>query len=130
MPDLEDVIWKDDFPWSDPQVNPLRAGWYSLRDVLARAIVPALDQLIANNHGHPAELMEGPVGLLTSPRTRKWVDVMVRIRNGFAAHTRLQDISFTEFDSREEFDAECERLGQVRDEGLELFAKWYEHLWD
>lgn len=126
---MEDRVWDDDFPWHDPETNFLRAGWYSLDDVLARAIIPALDRMIEDNNGSPAGMLEDDVDPRTATPEQwdaahaKWEETLRAIREGFQAHL---DLNYN-------YKLNVEQ-GMLREherrKGLRLFAEWYEHLWD
>ena len=106
-----DKFWEGLDSYAASNKNPLIRGYYSLDTVLAHLMVPALDHFIANQHGHPYEVAPD-----------EWMRILTQIRDGFASHIRLLDLDYTN-------EEEGPLQEQVKS-GLELFGKWYHHLWD
>lgn len=117
MKDLDP--YADSFDWTSPKVNVLVARWPELCDMVASAIVPALDRLIADPAGYPAEF--GEEATTEDEAVARWNDVLVKIRAGFHAHTQLHECLL--------HGEAINRAAKEREEGLALFAQYFPHLW-
>lgn len=114
--------YAEGFDWSDPANNVLVARWPELCDMVAKAILPALDRLIEDNHGYPLEFTPEEAAD-EEEAAEKWLKVLHTIREGFAAHVRMdgdEDLGPDGYDEAR----------KARDEGLTLFAKHFADLWD
>lgn len=106
---------------NNPDTNPLLAGWYSLDSAIAHMIIPALTKLIDNAHGYPISPDSFAQTLNTDdPQHEHWLDLLRRMRAGFEAHIKIESAG----------DDNINDLVDTREDGLVLFATWFQHLWD
>jgi hypothetical protein len=109
--------YADDFDWASPDTNVLLARWPELCDMVAYAIVPALDRLITDPAGFPSSLTDATES--EEEAEKLWHDILTAIKGGFEAHIALEEFAV----------ADRERAVEERKEGLALFAKHFPHLW-
>ena len=115
--------YAEGFDWSSPTNNVLVARWPELCDMVAHAIIPALDRLIADPAGYPVDFTGMPTsGLpayMVEESSQRWSDILITIRRGFEAHLELDQL----------VGARRDQATEDRKEGLALFAQYFPHLW-
>lgn len=89
---------------------------WNLGDCLAYWLPDAVRR-IADGHSYP--------GVDGAATPEEWQDVLERIARGFEAWTEINDVD-TDWQDKELM----AKLETEYDEGIELFAKWFGHLWD
>lgn len=139
--DIQDALFCKDYPYDDPEHNPMRAIWYNLNDVLAWSIIPALDQMITNCHGYPSELLPEEFqhvgGWMTAEHKEaakyayeEWLSILRDIRRGFIAYRCSLSLFRSQFEDEQTYLEAKHRLLKMQTQGLRLFAEWYPSLWD
>lgn len=119
---LEHKMWGNlDTYAKDPKRNPLLLGWYSLNDVLAVMIIPALDKLIEDNVGVPSEITRRYATI--EEADHEWKRRLREIKAGFEAFKQIENIEY-------ETEEEHQRLVGVYEHGMKMFARYYPNLWD
>lgn len=100
-------------------INRLRRAWqravrghddrdlWNLNHAVAKLIVAGTSGMLEWGHGYPGEL----------DSIEEWNEILTKIRDGFQAY--LDDDWLEHPDNREAFN-----------EGMALFARWFEGLWD
>lgn len=81
---------------------------YSLPSI----IIPALDYMIKRAHGHPCDLKS----------MKDWKNILKKMRQGFILQKKIDEGKF----NIKKYDEMKKKV----DEGLDLFAKYYDNLWD
>jgi len=83
---------------------------WSLDTYLADWLPIAIRDLSRISHGYPTNLTE-----------KKWNDILEKMARGFEAHNKQFDL---------EEDMEFKKLKKIEKEGIKLFAKYFDSLWD
>lgn len=91
--------------------------WY-LDSWLPNALRDMIDPAKHGGNGYPGE----PYGKEGNTRKR-WFKTVEKIATGFESHRKLSDFEY-------EGDKEKKKLEQEFKEGMILFVKYYDHLWD
>lgn len=76
-----------------------------------------------DNHGGNSYPGEGT----EADTPKKWHKIVNTIADGFEASRKMEEIIWT---NRKNYEQEYKRLEKMRIEGMTLFVKWYNHLWD
>lgn len=118
---------------------------WGLDDYLTDIIVQGVHRLRQDSHGYPASLLgddfTGSMVLDEDDKANvaKWDDILEKIVRGFVARKMLGDLDhwsrplgaqrgdYSRFEPNLELEV---RLEQARDEGMALFVKYYDGLWD
>ena len=100
--------------WSYQRVT---RGWadcdtWSLDDHLNTWLPDALERLKSTGHGYPNELTE-----------EKWNKILDKMAEGFRANARLVG-----FDDKQSWDRKADQ--KLWKDGMKLFVKYYNGLWD
>lgn len=74
----------------------------------------AIQQLRETTHGYP--------GFDEAKTPKQWDKILKEIKEGFEAKLKLGNHEFT--------NKTLPKLRKQADLGMELFVKWYDHLWD
>jgi len=83
---------------------------WSLDSSIARFVLPRLRHLRDNNHGHPCDLTD-----------KKWIKIQNKMIKSF--ELILQDFQFIDMKTHKKEQKQIQ-------EGLQLFAKYFQNLWD
>jgi len=100
---------------------------WSFDAYLCKVIPGGIQTLIDNLHGAPVDLMdEGDNDPLS-----KWRETLEKIRDGFLAGQKIIDMDFWVIGDDAETNMKMEnRLRAEFEEGMDLFKKYFFHLWD
>lgn len=109
---------------------------WSFDSYLTDIIVQGVAKLRENNIGYPASIIEDDaLGVVIDDDREnmdKWKAILSKIIRGFVARKMIADLDYYggEMVENKVTRQLLARLEAERDEGMALFAKWFDALWD
>jgi hypothetical protein len=95
--------------------------WWDLGDYLASWMPKALRDMKRNVHSHPIDDEVNTV--------KKWEAVLEKIARGFEAKRKQDELTWDK-KRTEHFKRNWNKLQKEFEEGMKLFIKFYDNLWD
>ena len=116
------VIHRAKYGWNDEDV-------WDFDNYLAKIIIGGLTRLKKDCHSCPNEFFHEN----EEDECKKWKDVLDLIILGFEAHLKITNMEYFKKYAYGKFykdEEELKRLENQFDEGMNLFKKYFKHLWN
>lgn len=94
--------------------------YWSVDDWLCNIVPPVLEQLAEKSHGAPGSLA---AKYDDEKAAVVWSSMIRQMAAGFRAHKELQNADWSNAEL-------VGRLQRIREDGMQLFVKWFGNLWD